>query len=216
MTERRLVTHLCVALGSLLLAGEAAAVPLSFTCITGNIPGDCTIGQDQLSAELTSENAGQIRLAFANAGPAAASITDVYVQDSSGLLADLDSILSGPGVAFSEGASPGDLPGGNTVGFTATFSADSDAPAQPNGVNPLESLALIFDLGAGIDFDDVTAALASGDLRVGIHVQGFRTEGSESFVNGGGPSVPEPSAALVFAVGSLLVAGAIRRPLAAR
>ena len=63
------------------------------------------------------------------------------------------------------------------------------APAQPNGVNPGESLGIVFDLIGGQAFADTIAALADGGLRIGIHVQGFEDGGSESFVNNG-PTEP--------------------------
>jgi hypothetical protein len=90
-------------------------------------------------------------------------------------------------VSFSQGASPPDLPGGEDCvpdfDVTAGFSADSDPPAQPNGVNPTEWLDITFDLQSGQTFDDVVAQLNSGALRIGIHVQGFANGGSESFIN---------------------------------
>jgi len=55
---------------------------------------------------------------------------------------------SDPGVAFSDPAVPGNLPGANNASpaFVATtgFSADSDPPVQPNGVNPGETLGILF------------------------------------------------------------------------
>lgn len=50
----------------------------------------------------------------------------------------------------------------------------------------------MFDLQSGLDCDDVLAALnldgADGGLRIGIHVQGFASGGSESFVNNPPPT----------------------------
>ena len=53
---------------------------------------------------------------------------------------------------------------------TLGFSADSDPPVQSLGVNPGESLGIIFDLQPGGTFADVVGELASGALRIGIHV----------------------------------------------
>jgi hypothetical protein len=54
------------------------------------------------------------------------------------------------------------------------------------GVNPGESLGVIFDLQAGKDFQSVLDALelgfAEGGLVIGIHVQGFANGESESFI----------------------------------
>ena len=47
------------------------------------------------------------------------------------------------------------------------------------------------------------------DLRIGVHVIGFESGGSESFVSL--DPVPEPNALLAFAVGALVVAHQVRR-----
>ena len=180
-----------VALCALWLAAPASAATLGFGCITNTIAGDCAIGASQTSVDVTDPGGGQVLFTFHNAGPAASSIADVYFDDGS-LLA-IAFIINGPGVSFSQGASPPDLPGGNNASppftVTAGFSADSDAPVQPNGVNPGEALGIRFTLQGGASFLDVLDDLGDGSLRIGIHVQGFATGGSESFVN-----VPEPGA----------------------
>ena len=120
----------------------------------------------------------------------------------SGLI-DADEGGGDSGVDFSPGASPGNLPSGNTVDpafeTTKDFLADSDPPVSHNGVNPGESLGIIFDLAGVVDGDetyygtysDVINELNNGDLRIGIHVQGFSSGGSEAFVNGGKTTITE-------------------------
>ena len=186
-----------VALGAFWFAAPSSAATLGFGCITNSIAGDCAIGAAQTSVDVSDAGGGQVLFTFHNAGPAASSIADVYFDDGS-LLA-LAFIVNGPGVSFSQGASPPDLPGGNNASppftVTAGFSADSDAPVQPNGVNPGEALGIRFTLQGGASYLDVLDDLADGSLRIGIHVQGFATGGSESFVN-----VPEPGALALLAV----------------
>ena len=193
------------------VAVPAHAATLSFDCITNNLAGDCAIGEAQLSVDVTDVGSGQVLFTFNNSGPGASSIADVYFDDGTLLgIASIDN--SDSGVDFAQLASPGNLPGANnaTPPFqtTAGFSADSNPPVQPNGVNPGEFLGITFDLQAGGTFADVLSELTTGELRVGIHVQGYESGGSESFVNN---PVPVPAAIWLFGSGLLVLVGIARR-----
>lgn len=212
----RLLLTICVL--ALLAAPASFAVSFGFQNITGNAATDAEIGEAQLHLDVTDRGSGIVRFAFTNSGPAASSVTDIYFDSRITLLGgmgiiDADQNGGDPGVDFSKGATPGNLPGANLANpaFQATrgLSADSDPPVQRNGINPGELLVLLFNLRNQSDFDDVIAALGSGQLRVGSHVQGFAGGGSESFVNG--PAVPEPNTALLATIAVGFVGGALRR-----
>ncbi len=197
------------------LSPGALAVSFGFQNITNNNAADAATGEAQLLLDVTDAGGGQVSFLFTNLGPLASSITDVYFDD--GTLLGIASIVNGAGVSFSQGASPPDLPGGNSISpafqTSAGFSADSDPPTQPNGVNPGEQLEILFDLVGGSTFADTIAALeaggGTGGLRVGIHVQGFAGGGSEAFVNA--PPIPEPSSALLAGFALAVFGGALRR-----
>ena len=133
------------------VATQSQAVTYGFDCITGNVAGDCSIGEAQLTVDVTDAGAGQVLFTFNNAGPEASSITDVYFDDGSissiSAIASIDNSV--PGVNFSIGAAPPDLPGGNSISpaFNATMglTADSNPPTQPRGVNPGETLGILVD-----------------------------------------------------------------------
>lgn len=188
----------------------AKAATLSFFCITGNLAADCVTGEAQLTVNVTDPGGNQVLFHFKNSGPNASSITDVYFDDGS--LLGLSQITNGPGVSFSQYASPPNLPGANNVSppfqVTAGFLADSNPPVQPNGVNPGEWLKIYFDLQAGKNFADVITDLTDGSLRIGLHVQGFTGGGSESFVNN---PVPIPAAVWLFGAGLGLLSAFARR-----
>jgi MYXO-CTERM domain-containing protein len=186
------------AVAVVLPGASANAVGFGFGCITNNLAGDCTIAEAQVAMDVTDEGGGQVRFTFTNSGPAASAIEGIYFDD--GTLLGIASIISGPGTSFSQGASPPDLPGGNTASppfeTTAGFLSDSDPPTSGNGVGPGEVVAIIFDLQSGGTFADVLAELADGRLRAGLHVIAFASGGSESLVN-----VPEPGTFVLALLG---------------
>ena len=206
-----------------LAAAPAGADTIGFYNITINDPGDDAIGEAQLFVEVTDGGFdgefNQVLFTFTNTGPGASSICDVYFDDGSLLgIASIDNTSPGdPDVFFEQDASPGNLHSGNDAdpAFVTTegFSADSDPPAQTNGVNPGEYLGILFNLQEYKTFSDVLADLESGELRIGIHVQGFDTEGSESFVNNANP-VPIPPSVLLIGSGLIGLVGFRRKKIA--
>ncbi len=207
--------HRIVVLGALaallVVPTQARAVALGFSCISNNDPGDCAIGEAQLVVDVSDAGGGEVLFSFSNTGAASSSITDVYFDDGSLLsLAVVINDLVAPGIVdFSQGASPGDLPAGNNASpafnTTAGFNADSNPPTQPNGVNPGEVLGIRFTLMPGRDFDDVLGELADGTLRIGIHVQGYTSGGSESLIN---VPLPEPGLLALLGLGAAALVGA--------
>lgn len=173
----------------------AGAATYGFGCLTGNVAGDCAIGESQLSVDVQDLGGGSVRFLFANAGPAVSSISEIYFDDGSLLV--LSSVLDGPGVDFEPGASPPNLPGGSlaTPPFVVTqgFLAESVPSPSQNGVRPGEWVAIDFSLQGVQTYNDVLSELGDGTLRIGIHVIAFASGGSESFLH-----VPEPG------LGSLL------------
>jgi PEP-CTERM motif len=189
-----------------LLAGPAAAgVIYSFQGVNNTNWVDVDTGRAQLSVDVSDAGGGKVAFKFMNSGPSASSITAVYF-DADELFAGM-SIVNGSGVRFSLGATPRNLPGGKNIGFDAILAADSDSPTQHNGINPGESLTVLFDLASGQTYQDILYALHGGvDLRTGLHVQAFSGGGSESFVNN-----PEPASVLLLGLGFVTLALIRRR-----
>lgn len=192
-------------------SATAYAESYSFACISNNNAANCATGAAQLRVDVLNFSASQTLFQFYNIGATNSSITDLYFDDGS--LLDIALVNNSSGVNFSQGSSPPDLPGRNNVtpGFrtTAGFSADSNPPTSPNGVNPGETLGILFNLLPGQSFSSVIDALSlagvPGGLRIGLHVQSFGNGGSESFINVATP-VPEASQWLMLLLGFGLIA----------
>jgi hypothetical protein len=168
------------------------SVTMNYGCISNHVTTtNCQTGQNQFKTRVSMSGQNQLLFQFFNIGAIASSITDVYFQDTApkSLLSVAD-ISSSQGVKFSEGAKPANLPGGNNVGFFADFSADSNSIVK--GIDPGETLSILFNLQPGFSnpmFTAILADLKSGSLQVGIRAKGFSDGGKESFVNA---AVPEP------------------------
>lgn len=217
MKRRNISMMLVFVIVGLMLAVSVQAGPtLGFVGVTNNLVSDVMIGEAQMSVTVDDLGSGQVGFLFANNGPDASSICDIYFNGE--ILDSIDLLIpSGSGVAFSPGAKPGNLPGGKPIGFSAHLSANSDKPVQPNGVSPGESLNVIANLSMDYAYEELLAAVENGDLRIGIHVQGFASDGSESFLNNGSgpppPVIPVPGAILLAGLGTTLVVGSRRARL---
>lgn len=183
--------------------GQAQAAEVySFSCLSNNSATNCATGSAQFSLEVSS-TAGYVDFLFTNSGAQASSITDIYFDwiNSANAFGQGTISDSGAGVSFSWGAAPPNLPAGNNADpdFVANLAADSNAPTQPMGVNPGEwvSFRFVTNIADGI-FDQI----ASGELRLGLHAQGFSNGGSEAFINTGTTNnVPEPGTLALLGLG---------------
>ena len=184
-----------------------AALTYSFGCITFD-SANCGIGSTQLDLTVSDSGSGTVNFLFTNTGPLASSITDIYFDWKAPELALTEGALTqSAGVSFGWGATPADLPDGNTIAFSSDLGLDSNVPTQPSGVNPGEWLNIAFT-GS---FSQLIAGLHSNELLVGLHVQGFSNGGSASFV-----SVPEPAVYAMLLLGFALMRLFLRRRKPAR
>ncbi|HYE62525.1 MAG TPA: hypothetical protein VD997_11075 [Phycisphaerales bacterium] len=201
-------------LAALALAAPALAQPvtLSFSRINGNAPVDVA---SQFTAVVDDGPGDTVTFRFTNNATIASSIMSIYFDDRADLLA-FDSFVTQTGTNFtSGGVTPPNLPGGQNL--TPPFQADATlsvgASGNPNnGINAAgDVLVVSYDLLGGNNFADVLAALNSGALRIGFHVQSIGATGdSDAFVNNPPNGViPLPTTAALAAAG--LCGLAVRR-----
>jgi PEP-CTERM motif len=207
----RFAMSAAMAMGVLALgSARTEAATLGFSCITNNAASSCAIGQSQLTAELTDLGNNQVEFWFQNTGASNSSVTQIYFDQPNPTVMGLSSMTGSNGVSFRTLSPPLNLPGGNGINFSATNGVGSRPPVSPNGINPGEWLKLVFTLNSGSTFASLLTNLATGDLRIGMHVQSIGQWGnSESFVNQPPTVVPEPASLILLGTG--LAAAAARR-----
>ncbi len=148
---------------------------------------------------------GTASFKFFNNSTINSSITNIYFDDGS--LLGIDSVINSAGVLFAKDG-PTNIPGASNLfpAFEADreFNIAADPPPYHNGVNnppPEEWVQVTFNLLGGGTIDDVLDELSTGELRVGIHIQGFDDGSSESAI-----AVPEPASIFILSLGALALA----------
>lgn len=194
---------------ALLCPSLASAVSLgTFGCITNNNAGDCSIGTSQLSGEVVANGADAL-LTIQMTGTDSAVVEQLFIESTTA--SGLSFVVStGLGqVAFGAGAAGGNLPGGNQPGvnFTSAWNSSADNPKPNWGIgwhsqDEFSPQAGQFRIEHSGSFEDFVAG-----LRVGVHVIGYTSGGSESFTS----EVPEPGSGLAFVSGFLTLAAVSRQ-----
>ncbi len=210
MTLNSVVFALLV-LMTLTTESRAELYTYSFACVSNNGEVSAQTGEDQVFMDASADalTSAWVNFTFRNTGPEASSITDIYFYDlERGALSRFEPpaiITSSDGVKFDDPATPKDLPGYSQWDPVRVYSADSDSPITPNGVNhPNEWVNIRFNLDPSESFGDVVDDLAGGTLVVGVKVQGFANGYSESYLNNPPevpPRVPLPGAVLLGGLG---------------
>lgn len=200
---------------SIFVASEAFCASLNFLCITNNNAQNCAVGESQLTVDVSDYGNNQVLFSVNNTGSSLSVVKGIYFDDGTLLdiahLIDQEDDLGFFGVDFSTGNPFSiELPGSTAIDpefiTTAGFLTSAEVPIYENGINAGEWLGIVFDLQYMKDFSSVIDDLATGELRIGLHVLGFDEGGSESFVNA--TVVPLPSAFLLMlsSLGALLFA----------
>lgn len=206
--------HLCLALIFMgVLSSASRADMFGFTRIEpSNAQEDIAA---QLSVDVTPVGSNQVLFTFGHDSgmggtPTGATIAQIYFDDDVPILASLVQIRDYqydptlyPKVDFEVGANPPVLPGGQNVdpSFVVDLAYGANNPAPQWGVDPGESVGLVFNIVSEAGFDDVISSILSGNLRIGLHVISIDPDGkSDAFINNTVP-VPLPGAVVLGSLG---------------
>jgi hypothetical protein len=194
---RKMMATLLAGAMLMMAVGTASAIPYGFHEITSNSPINVA---SQLFVDVSAAGSSTA-FTFTNTAVLQSSITDIYFDFGNPFPLNLPpSLTSSSGVDFSIGASPSNLPSGNTIAFTAGFGADSNSPTAHNGIdNSNEYLTITF---SGLSFSQIITAFNDETFRIGVHVQSLSDGQSESYVTPGTP-VPEPGTMMLLGIGML-------------
>jgi hypothetical protein len=196
-------------------ATSAFASTYTFSQLLGNSNAD--VGS-QLLVDVTDTGTG-VNFQFTNTVGTSSSITAVYFQDvANALFTSISNNVLGvngesAGVNFSDGATPPNLPQGNTIGFSATASGDAANPSIPNGVDATgEYVNFLGALALGGNYNAVIQALDAGQFRIAISVQSTNGRGADRYISNLS-AVPVPGAVWLFGSAIAGLAGMRRRKL---
>jgi hypothetical protein len=194
-------TALVIGAGGTVSYGDAT---FGFTGISGSTQ-DQVIGQDQFFLDVAGLSDTEVLFRVRNTGPVASSITSVLGQSEFGELVGPQTSFTSNGVTFTLAAVTPALPGGETLTppFVTTPGAALTAASLAEGIDPGESLPIIADL---------TTAVETGAIRVGLVAEAFPDDGTASFINNTAPVVtptptptPTPSPGVIPAPGAILL-----------
>lgn len=215
MSKKKMTAMVVTVMFALLSSVPAFAALFTFDGITRNKTADTIAGESQFDLAVTKDDIDHyVTFTVSNKGPAASSIARIYFQDMAGLLNSYSSFVPIGNVSYKTGASPPVLPGGNSIGgFSVHHGFSAKNPAPKYGINPDESLGIIFSLeDSNFGYQDVISSMTSGNLRFGMHVIGFDSGGSEAFVNHLPPvHTPIPGTVFLFGSGLTLLVFCRRR-----
>ena len=177
----------------------------NFAQLLGNSNAD--VGS-QLTVDVTNSG-GNALFTFTNQVGTPSSITAIYFDDTTNLFSSVSNNILGvagesAGVTFSDGASPPNLPQGNTIGFFADFSGQSGNPPIPSGIDASGEYAAFLGTLSGLaSFSSVISALDLGELRIGLSVQSTQGRGADRYelAQSAPSAVPLPAAAWLFMSG---------------
>lgn len=212
---------IALTLGASVVASSAQAATIGFdNILSDNMSGDELNGNFQLT--VTDQGGSSVLFSIASAVNAGMTyfIGGIFVDDATVPLLSslpLTNTVPSASVAYSRTTetkkgvttnNPKNFPQGNnlapTFESTATFLSDN-SNGNAKAVQPGEVVSFLF----GGSFASVIAGLTSGELRIGLHVQGIGND-SDSYVSAPMPAVPLPAAGFLL-VGALGGLAAVRR-----
>jgi hypothetical protein len=168
-----LTQRLAVGVITAVLAGQASAEPLVFSCVNLGDQSRCKAGGAGLAVEILDSGDGKAAFVLVNNSSVGLAVDRVYVEDRGGTLVGPPQILNNePEVSFEWTGKQKQFAG--AAGVRPVFRVDpnlsvvAQQPGARLGINAGESLGLVYDIAIGRTLADVIHDLNSGKLRFGV------------------------------------------------
>jgi hypothetical protein len=188
-----LVKSLLAVAGVAALSAVSAAPAWAFSFSNiggGDTPGDAYVNNFGFNVSAVNGTRLVVFDIFNLGNPADSDmfISKVFFDDNINYLSGPSVNFSNIGqVGFMRGASNDQLPqGGND--FTTDYAFSRVGPGNEYGIQGGEKLGLSFVA----NYNNVLAALNSGELKIGLHVQALPNGASDSYISSNTQDTPEP------------------------
>ncbi|BCX50386.1 hypothetical protein HAHE_42940 [Haloferula helveola] len=201
----------------LAMCGWCSALTMSFYRITDNASDDVS---NDIFLEVTDLGSGMALFELSRGDTYEGLIGEVYFQtEGTNIIGvEFDPVFSAANVVYTSGASPADPPASNTndppdpATFITSYSFDSH---NSEAIQPEADLEYGgFKATYSGTYDDLETALFNGEVKLAVHVRGIGSQ-SDTFITGiPTTTIPEPSVALLTAMGSFFLLRRRRQPSA--
>ena len=167
-------------------------IRLGFQNINGSQKPDTRDEASNFHVDIKDISTRQVRFTFSNTDPQTRCITEIYINDECLLSIAVQIVMEADatddpphGLPASARQESAPRPYHDSTNFQAVRGLPEQAASAPvhEGLCRNESLEIVFDLQAGIDFADIVNALCGGKLNIGIKIQDTDTGDSMLFIN---------------------------------
>lgn len=205
------VVGMCTSATYAIETGEAT---FPFVAVPGTNAENAAIGENQLALTVAGLPPNQAVFTVKNTGTTPSSVMGLFFDtENSSTLEGLEGteFTGSQGVNFTRAAVVAGLPGATllTPVFVTSNGMELNAGSTTKGVSNGKSVSVTTNVAQNATLAQLLQEIDTGQIRVGVNVEGFPNGGTGSFVNLG-TAIPAPAAIVLGSLGTGLI-GLLRR-----